>query len=612
VSDGPESAGFSGFFRTAALRVREELEGAAASPGVGIGPAYVVDRRRVHVPRTHIEREQVDEEIARFHEALRACRQQLETIKSRLPHGEHRQILKAQQMMLRDPDLILRTETLIREELANAEWAVTATTDQIIATLESADDKYFRERGSDIAFLAENVLQALLGDHPDELDPPHGAVVVAHDLSPADTARLHRCHVVGIVTGVGGRTSHSAIMARSLQIPAVVGIEDILDSVDSGDTVVVDGVRGHVIVRPEDEEVAQHAAERDRYLAFEQKVRKDHAFPAITRDGLHVTVRANLAISEELDLALRYGAEGVGLYRSEYMFMNRDTLPTEEEHYRMAKTVLRRCAPYPVVFRTFDLGSDKPLDILDFEEEHNPAMGMRSLRLALREREMFLSQLRGFLRAGVHGPLAIMLPLVGSVDELEAGLEALEEARESLASSGMAHAEDLAIGIMVETPAAAVIADILARRVDFISIGTNDLIQYTLAIDRENEAVAYLYQPLHPAILRLIKGVAEAGERNKVPVSLCGEMAADPRYTWVLIGLGVTELSMHPSAIPVIKNIIRSSTSAEMRELAERALKADSGRKAEQIVLETMRARFAEHLLHGGGPGDDDGGETGG
>ena len=603
MNDGSESAGFSGLFRQVDLGLRRELDGAAASPGVGIGPAYVVDRRRVHVLHKHIERDQVDAEIERLHEALRACRQQLENVKTRLPHGEHRQILKAQQMMLRDPDLILRTETLIREELANAEWALTATTDQIITTLEGADDKYFRERGSDIAFLTENVLQALLGDHPDELDPPAGAVVVAHDLSPADTARLHRCHVVGIVTGVGGRTSHSAIMARSLQIPAVVGIETILDVIDSGDLVVVDGVHGHVIVRPEPEEVAHHAAQRDRYHAFELKVRKEHAFPAISSDGLHVTVRANLAISEELDLALRYGAEGVGLYRSEYMFMNRPALPTEEDHYRMAKLVLRRCAPYPVVFRTFDLGSDKSSDLLHFDHETNPAMGMRSLRLALRERPMFLEQLRGFLRAGVHGPLAIMLPLVGSVDELEGGLDALEEARQQLASAGMAHAEDIAIGIMVETPAAALIADILARRVDFISIGTNDLIQYTLAIDRENEAVAYLYQPLHPAILRLIKAVADAGLRNKVPVSLCGEMAADPRYTWVLIGLGICELSMHPSAIPVIKNIIRSSTSAEMKALAERALQAQSGKEAEELVFAAMHARFPEHLLHGGGAG---------
>jgi phosphotransferase system enzyme I (PtsI) len=470
--------------------------------------------------------------------------------------------------------------------------------------LGKADDNYIRERGTDLTYLTENVLQALLGEHGDELDPPAGSVIVAHDLSPADTAKLHRCQVVGIVTGVGGKTSHSAIMARSLQIPAVVGVEDVLTIVDSGDLVIVDGVRGRVIARPEPEEVAHFHGERDKHLAFEQKVRKEHAFPAISVDGLHIKVRANIAIMEELELALRHGAEGVGLYRSEYMFMNRDTLPSEEEHYRMAKHVLRRCAPYPVVFRTFDLGADKPTKLIEFEPEHNPAMGMRSLRLALRERELFLGQLRGFLRAGVHGPLAVMLPLVGSVDELGAGLDAIEEARDQLATAGVAHADDIDIGMMIETPAAALTADIFAQRVDFLSIGTNDLIQYTLAIDRENESVSYLYQPLHPAILRLIKQVAEAGARNHVPVSLCGEMAADPRYTWVLVGLGVAELSMHPSAIPVIKHIIRSSKSDEMKALADAVLAVHSAREAEEIVLATMRARFPEHLRHGGGEGE--------
>lgn len=605
MSDKPESAGFSGLFRQADLALRVELGGAAASPGVGIGPAYVVDRRRVHVLHAHIEPGQVEAEIERLHEALRACRQQIEAVKSRLPHGEHRQILKAQQMMLRDPDLIGRTEALIRDELANAEWALTAVTDQILEVLGQADDSYFRERGSDLTFLTENVLQALLGEHGDEINPPPGSVVVAHDLSPADTARLHRCQVVGLVTGVGGRTSHSAIMARSLQIPAVVGVDDVLASVDAGDLVVVDGVRGRVVIRPEPGEVATAQAERDRHLAFEQKVRKEHAFPAISQDGLHVRVRANVAISEEIELAQRHGAEGIGLYRSEYMFMDRDSLPTEEEHYRMAKHVLRRCAPYPVVFRTFDLGGDKPARLIEMEEERNPAMGMRSLRLALREREIFLAQLRGLLRAGVHGPLAIMLPLVGSVDELTAGLEAIEEARAQLAGAGVAHADDVDVGIMIETPAAALTADILAERVDFLSIGTNDLIQYTLAIDRENEAVSYLYQPLHPAILRLIKHVAEAAAKNHVPVSLCGEMAADPRYTWVLVGLGVGELSMHPSAIPVIKHIIRSSTSDEMKALAARALAVDSSVEAEEIVLSAMRERFPEHLRHGGGQVED-------
>ncbi|HGG57491.1 MAG TPA: phosphoenolpyruvate--protein phosphotransferase, partial [Nannocystis exedens] len=495
-----------------------------------------------------------------------------------------------------------RVEALIGEELYCAEWAVATATDEIHDVLDQADDEYFRERRSDIVFLAEQVIQTLLGDHPQGIEPPIGAVVVAHDLSPADTAHLHRCQVAGIVTAVGGKTSHSAIMARSLQIPAVVGVDEILSAVMSGDEVVVDGVHGAVIIRPEVGEISGHEFERERYNAFEQRILRDHAFPAITADGRRVMTRANLSPSEDLDLGVRYGADGVGLYRSEYMYMNRDSLPSEEEHYRVAKKVLRHYAPHPVVFRTFDLGSDKPSKLLGLSKgEANPAMGLRSLRLALRERETFLAQLRGLLRAALHGPLQIMLPLVGSLEELEAGLAAVDEAREQLENAGMAYASDPLIGVMIETPSAALIADLLAERVDFMSIGTNDLIQYTLAVDRENDDVDYLYQPLHPAILRLIQRIAKAGADHEVPVSLCGEMAADPRYTWVLLGLGISELSMSPSAVPVIKNIIRGSSAAEMDALTARVLETKTAREANQLVLEAMHARFPEHLQHGGG-----------
>ena len=581
---------------------RFECSGVAASSGIGIGPAFVIDRRHVHVPRTRIDRDRVDEEIRRFQDALRATRQQIEGIKGRLPHGEHRQILKAQQMMLRDPDLIERTEALIREDLRCAEWAVATVADEINAVLDQADDAYFRERQSDITFLSERVIAALLGENSHEITPPAGSVIVAHDLSPADTAQLHRHRVAGIVTGVGGKTSHSAIMARSLQIPAVVGAAAALARVQSGDLVVVDGVRGVVIVHASDGELSTHEGERDRYNAFEQRVQREHAFPAITQDGLRVLTRANLAISEDVELGIRYGADGIGLYRSEYMFMNRESLPNEEEHYRTAKVVIRRYAPHPVIFRTFDLGSDKPSKLLPFAKgEANPAMGLRSLRLALRARDVFLAQLRGLLRAAVHGPLRIMLPLVGSLEELEDGLAAVAEARDQLASAGMAHAGEVPVGVMIETPGAALTADLIADRVDFMSIGTNDLIQYTLAVDRDNDDVDYLYQPLHPAILRLIRAVAEAGARRKVPVSLCGEMAADPRFTWVLVGLGITELSMSPSAVPVIKHIIRGSQAAEMRALAEAVLAAPRARDAGELVLAAMHERFPEHLRHGGG-----------
>ena len=578
------------------------LGGTAASPGVGIGRAYVIDPRRFHVPRREIAVSEVDSEVGRFVEGLGRTHDHLEAIKNRLPHGEHRQILEAQQMMLRDPDLTTRVEELIRGEHVSAEWAVDRVATEIRETLERADDGYFRERGSDIAFLAERVLLQLSGEEAGEILPPPGSIVIARDLSPADTAELARAQVVGIVTGGGGQTSHSAIMARSLEIPAVVGVEDILSHVQSDDMVIVDAIEGVVIVRPDAAELERWQNVRTRYEVFEDRLQREHGLPGIARDGTHIVLRANVALEAEVASARFHGAEGVGLYRTEYAYMDRDTAPTEEEHYRNAKHVLHRFAPHPVVFRTFDLGSDKPTRLVRYaEREHNPAMGIRALRLALRERDMFLCQLRGLLRAAVHGPLRIMLPLVSGVSELREALAMIDQARAALAEERVAHDSEVPVGIMIEMPSAALVADSLAKYVDFMSIGTNDLIQYTLAIDRTNDEVGYLYRPLHPAILRLVHRVSAAGKAAGVSVSLCGEMAADPRYTWVLVGLGVRELSMHPSAIPVIKSIIRGSTLSEMEALAREVLDAEDADEAERRVLEIMESKFPEHLLHGGG-----------
>ncbi len=582
-------------------RERLEREGIAASPGVGIGSAYVVGRSRVHVPQRHIEKDEQDDEIKRFHAALRGTQDQLEKIKGQLSHGEHRQILKAQQMMLRDPDLAKRTETTIRDELINAEWAVAKATDEVRATLTKVSDEYFRDREFDVAFMTERLLRTLLGDHPDEIQPPEGSVLVAHELSPADTAQLQQRFVAGFVTEVGGRTSHTAIMAHALEIPAVVGVDAVVNDVETGDTVIVDAIRGTVIIRPTEEELEAYREEAKRYRAFADKVQKEHALPATTPDGLHVWLRANIAVDEELESAVFHGAEGVGLYRTEYLFLGREQPPTEEEHYRVAKRVLHRCQPYPVTFRTFDLGSDKTCKLFEREdeEEANPAMGLRSLRLALQERDHFLAQLRGLLRARLHGPLQIMLPLVSGIGELRTALAAVDEARQQLVDAGMAFADEVPVGVMIELPSAALVADLLAKEVDFMSIGTNDLIQYTLAIDRENDDVNYLYQPLHPAILRLIKQVSDAGLAADVPVSVCGEMAADPLFTWVLVGLGITEMSMHAAAIPIVKNVIRSSRQEDMLALAREVLSAWTAEDAERLVSAEMRKRFPEHLLHG-------------
>lgn len=582
---------------------RVERPGTAASPGFGMGPAYVLERRDVQVPYIHIDADTVKDEQKRFRSALSNTHEQLESIKTRLPHGEHRQLLKAQQMMLRDPDMIAQTEGLIREEIINAEWAVVKSMDQIRDMLGRAADEYLRERRFDVAFLSERLLRNLLGEQAEGVRPPEGAVVVAHDLSPADTAQLHRCKVAGIVTGVGGPTTHAAIMARALGIPAVVGVErktSISELVDARDMVVVDAVRGRVVFRPEDAELDQFRNEAQRYAEFEARFAPENPLPAVTLDGVHVELRANLALDEELASVAVHGARGVGLYRTEYLFLGRDQPPTEEEHYRVAKRVLQSCAPHSVVFRTFDLGSDKKCKYFESDEpEANPAMGLRSLRLAFNHPDLFKAQLRGLLRAGLHGPMKIMFPLVSGLAELRRALDALEVAAAELEDEGLPYARDIPVGIMIEVPSAAVMSDILARHVDFMSIGTNDLIQYSIAIDRENDAVNYLYEPLHPAIMRLIRQVCAAGKSADIPVSICGEMASDPRYAWALIGLGVRELSVHPGAVPVLKNVIRSSREVEMVALAESLLAVDTAEEAAELIAETMGMRFPEHLLHG-------------
>ncbi|MEE9384031.1 MAG: phosphoenolpyruvate--protein phosphotransferase [Nannocystaceae bacterium] len=574
----------------------------AASPGVVVGLAHVVDRRRVHVPRRHVSKHEIEGEVKRFRVATRRALEDLEGIKGRLPHGEHRQILKAQQLMLRDPDLVQDVETRIREDGRNAEWAVAQSTDAVCETLSKASDARFRERQFDVTFIAERLLRTLRDEHPGEVAPPAGCLVIAYDLSPADMAQMHDHGVAGLVTEIGGQTSHTAIMARALEIPAVAGVEGLIDQVKTGDLVVVDAVHGVVIVRPTEHEAGVFRGEARRYRAFEDRVQKEHGLLATTEDGFHVALRANVALNEDLESAVFHGAEGVGLYRTEYIYLNRSDPPSEEEHYQIAKSALQRCAPYPVTFRTFDLGSDKPCELFAHaHDEANPAMGLRSLRLALREENHFLAQLRGLLRAALHGPARIMLPLVGSLDELQTGLAMINEARSQLEHARVAHAGEVPTGIMIEVPSAALIADVLVQHVDFMSIGTNDLIQYTLAIDRENDEVNYLYQPLHPAILRLLRMVCEAGVRYDVPVSICGEMAADPLFTWVLMGLGLREFSVNPAAVPVLKNLIRATTMADAERMVREVDKTPTAQGAEAIVLAEMRERFPEHLLHGAG-----------
>jgi phosphotransferase system enzyme I (PtsI) len=601
------------------------LSGIPASPGIAVGRAYLVDRRRVKTPKRHIPIEELDDEVARFRHALQLSHEQLERIKRRLEEREgeeHFQILEAHQLMIADERLVVDTIGRIRQEHINAEWALRKTVEEIKDLFEEIEDDYFRERRSDIDFVGDRVLRNLLGAEDKPVAPPPDSVIIAHDLSPADTAQLRRYAVAAIVTDAGARTSHTAIMARAFQIPAVVGTEAATQRIGAGDLVIVDAIEGEVLIAPAAETVADYRDRLRRYTAFELALLKDRDTPATTLDGVRLRLQANIELLDEVPLALEHGAEGLGLFRTEFVFMNRATVPSEAEHYQLARSVVDRLRGRVATFRTFDLGGDKLAPLQSSGAEANPALGLRSIRLALRERDLFKAQLRGLLRATVHTPdaaldrgeaeggappvvgqrhglMRLMFPMISGVGELREAKAVLEEAKDELRRQGLPFDERLPVGIMIEMPSAAIIADMLAPEVDFFSIGTNDLIQYSLAIDRVNEHVSYLYHPLHPAILRLVRTVVAAGHAAGIEVGMCGEMAGEPIFSMVLAGLGLDSLSMNPVAIPIVKSVLRSINAADARSLADQALLLPTSDEIEELVWTTMAGRFPEHVLRG-------------
>ncbi len=573
-------------------------QGVAVSAGIAIGRAYLVGRDSLKAPRYHIDADDADTEVARLKKALSAADKQLEKVKDKLAseHESDYHIISAHQLMLHDEHLADAALGYIRAELVCAEWALRKAVDDIAGVFNSIEDEYLRERMSDVEFVYERVLRNLLGRDTGPLSPPPDAVVVAYDLSPADTSTLHKAAVAGLITDAGGRTSHTAIIARAHEIPAVVGLENITEIVETDDLLIVDGAAGTVIVNPTAATVARYREEQWRQVAAGAQLLTLRDLPAETRCGqIRVQLYANIDSPEELDDAIEYGAEGIGLVRTEYLYMTSEELPDEETHVRNATTMVQRMAGRPATLRTFDLGADKLARFLEDArlDEANPALGLRSIRLCLAElgRPLFRTQLRGLLRASASGPLRIMFPMISGVAELRAAKAVLEDVRAELRREGVPFSEDIKVGIMIEMPSAALTADVLAREADFFSIGTNDLIQYTMAVDRVNELVSYLYEPLHPALLRLIGEVAQAAKRAGISVTVCGEMAGDPSVAPVLLGLGIHELSMSAVAIPEVKSVVRAMTLAGARELVERVLTlptADDVRAAVQAYLSTL------------------------
>jgi phosphoenolpyruvate-protein phosphotransferase (PTS system enzyme I) len=571
------------------------LKGIAGSPGIAVGPALVVGDTKAAYARRHIASAQIDAEIARLRHAVEEAKRHVREVSARLPAAplETNAILDAYLTMIGDPMLLERVERKIRGDKKGAEWAVAQACEEIGKMFGPADaserDAYILERRHDIEFVGDRLLRELTGDTKQivpRLDQP--MVVVARDLSPADTAGMVREPVIAFITEIGTRTSHTAIMARALEIPAVVGAGDALSVIRTGDTVIVDGLRGEIVVNPSEITVEEARGRGARHLAFARGLLSARNQPCVTRDGEPVTLKANVELPAEAILALDHGAEGIGLYRTEFIYIDRTTMPTELEQYELYRAVVEAVAPRPVTLRTFDIGGDKFASSFQLPAEMNPALGLRAVRLALSRPDVFLTQLRAMLRASAHGDLRIMVPMVASVQELREVRKLLGRAMHEVEGAGHKQAKHIPLGIMIEVPSAVVMADVLAREAEFFSIGTNDLIQYTLAIDRGNRSLAPLASPFHPAILRMIRQVTRAAAPHGVPVALCGAMASDPLAAVLLVGLGLRELSMEAAAIPEIKEALRRVTTNDCERAAEAALALDSAEAVEELVAGTF------------------------
>lgn len=557
------------------------LRGIPVSKGVSRSLVVVLDRTRIDPAKWGILESDPAGEEDRLQASLVQTRRQILAVQERLREAlgaKEAQIFDAHLLVLEDPMLIEQATRLIREDLVTAEFALHEASEKYAEALGKIDDSYLSERAADIRDVAQRVLANLMGQAlcTGLADLTEPCVVVAHDLTPSDTAMMDPAMVLGFATEVGSRTSHTAILARSLRIPAVLGLGDAISELHTGESVLLDGFNGFVVIDPSEQTLFEYGQLVDRQTSIEESLEVIHDDTAETRDGHRIILSANIERAADVESVLQCGAIGVGLFRTEFLFINRSDLPDEEEQFAAYRKVTESLAPDPVIIRTLDLGGDKLLSHVNVAEEMNPFLGWRAIRLCLQEKDLFRTQLRAILRASVFGNLKIMYPMISGVEELEAANVLLDECREQLRDDGVAFAEDVEIGVMIETPSAAMIADSLARRVKFFSIGTNDLIQYALAVDRLNEKIAHLYEPTHPGILRLIKATVDAGQAHGIWTGICGEMAGDLAVVPLLLGLGVSELSVTPSMVPRVKMLIRSVEMSEARKLAEFALNSDS------------------------------------
>lgn len=568
-------------------------EGIIASPGIAIAKAFVYDKVEVEVTEKKVDDPAA--EVARLQDALGKSKEQILKIKEKAAHDlgeEEAEIFEAHAMVLDDPEFVDSITAEINTNGVNAEFAVKTVTDRFFEMFDMMDDPYFSARAADIRDVGTRVLNNVMGvENVDISCLDEDTIIVADDLAPSDTAQMDKARVKGFATNIGSRTSHTAIMARSLEIPAVLGLGDITAAVKNGDVVVVDGLKGQAVINPTDDELAAYQKQQKDYQAYIKELAELKELEAVTTDGHKVELVGNIGSPNDTDGVHKNGGRGVGLYRTEFLYMNSDTMPDEEKQYEAYKAVVESFNGDPVIIRTLDIGGDKKLPYLPLEEEMNPFLGFRAIRLCFREVDMFKTQLRAILRASAFGNALIMFPMISGVSEVRQAKGILAECMKELDEKGQAYDKNIRVGVMIEIPSAAVTSDIIAREVDFFSIGTNDLCQYTLAVDRMNQEVSYLYNPLHPAILRLVKTVIDASHaRDGLFTGMCGEMAGDPMATLILLGLGMDEFSMSASSIPQVKKIIRSVSYEDAKAIAEKALNLETGEEVKEMV----QAKIAE------------------
>ncbi|WAW15557.1 phosphoenolpyruvate--protein phosphotransferase [Peptostreptococcus equinus] len=570
-----------------------ELKGIGASPGIAIGKALVIKNEEIKIDKkTNVD---IQAEIKKLRDAIVLSKRELEQIKNKVAHEvgeEEAEIFGAHLLVLEDPELIGETENKIKNETVNADFALNETKEMFVSIFESMDNEYMRERATDIKDVTNRVIRHILGIKVVDLSSlDEEVILVAHDLTPSDTASMDKEKVQGFLTDIGGRTSHTAIMSRTLEIPAIVGIDNATTSIKDGDILVFDGDNGVLIVNPEKSIINEYKEKKKVFEADKLELEKLIGQESLTADGRKVELAGNIGTPNDLEGLINNDAEGVGLYRTEFLYMDSDKFPDEETQYQAYKKVLEGMKDKPVVIRTLDIGGDKKLSYFHMDEEMNPFLGYRAIRLCLDKTEIFKTQLRALFRASVHGKLRIMFPMISSLEELLKAKDICEEVKEELSSESILYSKDVEIGMMIEVPSAAIISDILAKHVDFFSIGTNDLVQYTCAVDRMNQKISYLYNQFNPAVLRLINLVINNAHQEGKWVGMCGESAGDEKMIPILLGFGLDEFSMSPISILRARRLIKSLNEEDMIELAEEVLDLESAEEVEKYMDDFIASR---------------------